>query len=412
MKLAIIVTCFPRTTETFIMRDVVKFLELGHDVRLYHLLPFDHHAKLHTFAAPVADRARTVPFLNTRISSELLGTLWRQGPEFWNILKDLFRRAWRDPEVLLKSLAIVPKSIVIARELQDWGAQHIHGEFAGHPTTCAWVIHRLTGITYSTSCRAHDVFVSQVLLGLTVAEANAVRTITRFNVRFLQDRIPELRQKPIHMIHSSVAIDQFQVIPLNQNQSFSVLYVGSLQPRKGVDDLLQALAAFHPQGAWSLAIIGEGPEHRNLVRLANRLGISDKVNFRGALPFEHVQRAYVSANLVVAPSRIGRGGRTEGIPNVVIEALAYARPVISTRVSGIPELIEDGITGLLIEPNDPIGLTKAIAFVYQNRAAADAMAVRGRVRIEREFDLDKSVRAQLAMFQGAIDAASPIPSAP
>lgn len=407
MKLAIIVTCFPRTTETFIMRDVVKFLELGHDVRLYHLLPFDHHAKLHAFAASVAPRARTAPFLSSQVLSELMGTFSRQRYKFLAIVKDLFRKAWRDPELLLKSLAILPKSLVIARELQDWGAQHIHGEFAGHPTTCAWAISRLTGISYSTSCRAHDVFVSQVLLGLTVAEADAVRTITNFNVRFLRDRVPELRNKPIHMIHSSVAINEFPLLPVNHNRVISVLYVGSLQPRKGVDDLLRALAAFDPQDAWILTVIGEGSERRKLTRLADRLSIADRVNFQGALPFEQVQRAYVSANLVVVPSTIGRRGRTEGIPNVVIEALAYARPVISTRVSGIPELIEDGVTGILVEPNDPTALTKAIAFVYQHRGVADAMALQGRARVEREFNLDKSVRAQLAMFQEAVDAGSP-----
>lgn len=402
MKLAIVVTSFPRTTETFIMRDVVHFLEHGHDVRLYHLLPFDQREKLHAFALPVAKRARTVPFFSTRVLTELTRAVRHQGPALSRIVRDLYRRAWRNPEILLKSLSILPKSLVFAKELQDWGADHVHGEFAGHPTTCAWMIHRITGISYSASCRAHDVFVTQVLLGLTVGEANAVRTITRYNIDFLRERVPELRRKDIKLIHSSVDIQGIAVTPVNHERPFSILYVGSLQDRKGVDDLLFALADFHLTAEWQLTVIGDGPERQSLERLAARLGLDGRVRFFGAQPFESVALAYRDANLVVAPSRYGPRGRTEGIPNVVIEALAYQRPVISTRVSGIPELVESGVTGILVDPNDRVGLSKAIANIYRDRDAADLMAKRGRARVETEFDLRQNAAAQLAMFQDAI----------
>lgn len=410
MKLAVIVTSFPRTTETFIMRDVVTFLERGHDVRLYHLLPFDHRAKLHAFVVPVAKRARTVSFLSRPVLGELARVLLHQRSLLWGIVHSLVRKAWRDPEILLKSLFVLPKSLVFARELQEWGADHVHGEFAGHPTTCAWMIHRMTGITYSASCRAHDIFVTQILLGLTVGEANAVRTITRYNIEFLRERVPELRHREINLIHSSIDVRRIAIVPTNHHQIFSILYVGSLHPRKGVDDLLHALIHFTPPDAWQLRVIGDGPERRKLERLAKRLGISGKIHFLGAQPFEQVAIAYRDANLVVAPSRYGRGGRTEGIPNVVIEALAHVRPVISTRVSGIPELVENGVTGLLVEPADSAGLAHAIAEIYQNRDAADLMAKRGRARIESEFDLERNASAQLEMFQKAIDTAQPRPS--
>jgi glycosyltransferase involved in cell wall biosynthesis len=405
MKLAIIVTSFPRTTETFIMRDVVTFLEHGHDVRLYHILPFDHSQKLHAFAAAVASRARTVPFFSRRVLEELVRTSRNEGSAYWGIVKALFRKTWRDPAVLLKSLFILPKSLVFARELQDWGADHVHGEFAGHPTTCAWMIHRMTGITYSASCRAHDIFVTQTLLGLTVGEANAVRTITRYNIEFLRERVPELRHRKIDLIHSSINVKNIEISTVNHRQIFSILYVGSLQARKGVDDLLHALVHFSPPDPWQLTVIGDGPERRRLERLAMRLRISQRVRFLGAQPFEAVTLAYRDTHLVVVPSRYGRQGRTEGIPNVVIEALAHQRPVISTRVSGIPELVENGLTGLLVEPNDRVGLAEAIATVYRDRDAADRMAKRGRARIESEFDLERNAAAQLAMFHEAIDTA-------
>jgi glycosyltransferase involved in cell wall biosynthesis len=105
---------------------------------------------------------------------------------------------------------------------------------------------------------------------------------------------------------------------------------------------------------------------------------------------------------VIAPSRYGKKGRTEGIPNVVIEALAHERPVITTRISGIPELVEDGVTGLLVDPNDRSGLTKAIVRIYRDQNESAAMAKKGRLKVEQEFDLKKNAAKQITLFMLAI----------
>jgi len=401
MKIAIIVTEFPSTTETFIMRDVVKFLDWGHDVRLYHLLPYNRRATLHDFAKQVVPRARGIRFFDGRVLRETLSVAVRRAPTLLRILGDLLRHGWKDPEIIVKSFGIVPKSLVIARELQAWDAEHVHGEFAGHPTTCAWIVHRMTAIPYSASCRAHDIFIRQTLLGLTLWEAAAVRCISRYNIDFLRRHVPKLRTKPMQVIHSSIDLSTIQVSDREPKAVFSILYVGSLTPRKGVDDLLNALAQL-PQGlTWTLTLIGDGQERQALEHLTAVLRISDSIRFAGPQRFEQVALAYRDCDVLVAPSRFGRAGRTEGIPNVVIEALGHQRPVITTRISGIPELVEDGVTGLLVEPNDPQSLCRALQRVYNDPAAADAMAKRGRARVESEFDLDKNARAQVAMFEAA-----------
>lgn len=401
MKIAIIVTEFPSTTETFIMRDVVKFLDWGHDVRLYHLLPYNRRATLHDFAQQVVPRARGIRFLDGQVLRETLKVAMNKAPTLLHILGDLLRHGWKDPEIIVKSFGIVPKSLVIARELEEWGAEHVHGEFAGHPTTCAWIVHRMTAIPYSASCRAHDIFIRQTLLGLTLWEAAAVRCISRYNIDFLRRHVPRLRSKPMQVIHSSIDLSTIHVTDREPKTVFSMLYVGSLTPRKGVDDLLNALAQL-PQGLiWTLTLIGDGDERKALERLSASLGLLESVRFEGSQRFEQVATAYRHCDVLVAPSRFGRAGRTEGIPNVVIEALGHQRPVITTRVSGIPELVEDGVTGLLVEPNDPQGLCLALKRVYDDPIAADAMARRGRARVELEFDLDKNARAQIAMFEMA-----------
>jgi glycosyltransferase involved in cell wall biosynthesis len=403
MKIALIVTEFPSTTETFIMRDMVKFMEHGHDVKLYHLLPFNRHATLHEFARIVVERACTVPFLSLSVIKEILHIMKSHSSVIGKIVRDLLKESYRNPEVLIKSLAILPKSVLMARELHDWGAEHIHGEFAGHPTTCAWIIGRLTGISYSASCRAHDIFINQTILGLTLGEASAIRTISQYNINFLRKHVPSLRLKPMTVIHSSVDLSKIVPFKKESKKKFSILYVGSLEDRKGIDDLLHALTGFHPAEVWELKLIGDGPERKKLEQLATKLKLSGEIDFFGAKPFEFVAAAYGHCDVLVAPSRHGKQGRTEGIPNVVIEALAHERPVITTRVSGIPELVIDGVTGLLVDPDDRSGLTKAIEKIFQNPYEASEMAKRGRLKVEREFNLEQNAQAQLKMFQQAFE---------
>lgn len=394
MKLAVIVTEFPKTTETFILRDLMMFLEAGCDLRLYHLAAWRQNQILHDFAAPLADMARHVPLATPATLAAVarhLGVaahkaaqiLWHQG---------------REPGLAGKSLAVLPAALRIGEELRGWGAEHVHAEFAGHPATAAWIAHAVSGVPFSISCRAHDIFRSQRLLAQKFSDVAAVRTVSRFARNFLAEKVEGLRAEDLQVIHSSLDVASIEPTPVQRGKAFRILYVGSLQPRKGVDILLRALADFD-RPDWQLDIAGDGPDRDKLERLSETLELGDKVRFLGQLNFEDVTRLYREASVCVAPSIIGPGGRTEGIPNVMIEALAYQRPAISTRVSGIPELIRDQETGWLTDPGNVAQLTAALCDVHDHPGKAAQLAAAGRALVEREFDLKVNARAQLEMFR-------------
>nr|WP_246352354.1 glycosyltransferase family 4 protein [Sphingomonas xinjiangensis] len=186
---------------------------------------------------------------------------------------------------------------------------------------------------------------------------------------------------------------------MSSTTPFQILYVGALEPKKGVDHLLDALVLAAPKlGDWTCRLIGHGPDAEALCSRAAALGLGDRVRFLGMQPFEAVAEAYRSASVCVAPSIIGRNGRQEGIPNVMIEALAYQRPAITTAISGIPELIRHCDTGLLVPPGDPAGLAEALLRVHRDPEAALAMARRGRAHVAMEFDLAVNTRRQLDLF--------------
>jgi len=399
MRIAIIVTEFPKTTETFILRDLLEFHKLGHEVRIYHMTSFRSKELVHGFAAETLEWARSKPYIGAEVAAAALRALARRPSALVRIVARLAWEFRTEPVWLAKSVFILPKCIAFAEDMKRWGADHVHAEFATHPATCAWIAGRLTGIPYSVSCRAHDIFLTQRMLGPKLREAAFVRTISEFNRRFLAEHVPDASGK-IAVIHSSVPVDEIPALPRPDGGDFVIQYVGSLEKRKGVDVLLRALAESAPElGEWRCRIAGRGPERGRLEGLAERLGLKDRVTFQGALPFERVSEAYRDASVVTVPSIVGPGGRTEGIPNVIMEALAHQRPVIATNVSGISELVEHGRTGLLVEPGNHRALAEALVWVRENPEEAYRTAVRGRERVAKEFNLRENARAQAALFE-------------
>lgn len=401
MRIAIIVTDFPKVTETFILRDLVNFNQHGHEVRIYHLTAFRRHEVVHEFAKESLGWAHYEPYiLGIRTIGALAKNLIGSPGCLFRIAGDIMRAYRNEPEWLIKSLLIIPKCLAISEDIKQWNAGHVHAEFATHPATTAWINHRLTGIPYSVSCHAHDIFLTQSLLKQKLGEAAFVRTVSKFNQRFLEERVEGLAGKQVEVIHVSVDSSNIKPFEKTKGDHFQVLYVGSLEERKGVNFLIEALARLNTKTKdWCCKVIGDGPEHERLKELTRQSGLNDKIEFMGARSFEEVITALEKAHVMVVPSIIGKCGRTEGLPTVIIEALAYQRPVIASRVTGVPELIDDGNTGLLVSPGNSDEIYQALWRILINGDDAFAMAQRGRQRIEEEFDLHKNAAAQLELFK-------------
>lgn len=385
-KVAFVVTEFPKTTETFIMRDVMDFHRMGCDIRLFHLTPFNKNDTVHDFARPTLGWARDYPYL---ASTEVLGAVahyaHRKPRALARTIGDILRGGRRDPVMLLKSLFILPKSLRIAREIETWGGTHVHAAYAGHPATTGWIVQRMTGIPFSTSSHAHDLFETQALLAEKLPEAAFVRTISEYNRAFILKHVPALEDQPPEVIHVGNYLGPRVARALPEDSSFPILYVGSLESRKGVDLLLRAVARTKIPN-WRLDILGDGPERAKLEALAADLGLTGRVTFHGKQRNEQVQAAMRQAALLAVPSRIGPRNQTEGLPTVIVEAFSAGLPVIATRLTGIPEIVRPGETGFLFEMEDVDGIVAALEQVHADPARAAALAENGRALVEREFD--------------------------
>jgi glycosyltransferase involved in cell wall biosynthesis len=215
----------------------------------------------------------------------------------------------------------------------------------------------------------------------------------------------ELADVPIEVIPYTTSLPD--VTPASTPASASqggtgpVLFVGRLVERKGVGHLIEAIARLGPTGP-RLEIVGEGPERPRLEALAQRLGVASRVVFRGKIPPDELQASYARAAVCVLPSVLDARGDTEGLGVVLLEAMNHGTPVIASRVGGIPDIVEDGVSGLLVPPGDADALAAAVQRLGDDPALARRLGEAGRRRLREQFSWRAIVQRWLDLYAGLV----------
>lgn len=372
--IAVLVSRFPLITETFILREIIELERLGQPVRLVPMIR-ENPTVVHEAARPWVERALFSPWK--------IRFPWTRIPLLLRLVAGTITR----PATLLRTIALFPKAVWLARQLEREGVTHLHAHFATHPATMALVISTLTGIPFSFTVHAHDIQLDRSLLRWKIREAQFVRSISEFNRRFLEDLYPEARGK-IEVIHVGVPLPA-DIRPLPAQPR--VLCVAAHKPYKGLPVLIEACRILRREGVpFHCDVIGDGPMRPELEAM-NHDGV---VTLLGPRNEDEVARMMDEAMMFVLPSIIAPDGQMEGIPVALMEALAHGRPAVTTRISGIPELVRDGENGLLVEPGDPVALARAMRTLLEDRERAATMGARGREIVRDEFEL-RSCTAQL-----------------
>lgn len=405
MKIVVVVSDFPKVTETFALANVLHYLSKGHDARIFHLKPFRINEIIHPGSEPVVDTAFTFPWLRGASAAAMVDAVLTHPIRLARCFGKILWAFRAEPKRLLASLAILPKAVALGRYATQQGIQHIHAEFASHPATAAWIASEVYGVPFSFSAHMHDIFVSQSLLAEKSRKARFVRTISGYNQRFLS-RIHGFSSDKIALIRCGVDPSRFpdaaQAVP-ELGDRLDILFVGALLPRKGVNVLLDALAVVQLDVQWHLTILGGGPRFDELRHMAEAFP-AGQITFFGPATMNEVKSAMQAAHLVVVPSIVGEQGRSEGIPVVLMEALAASRPVIASRLSGIPELVEDNVTGYLAEPGDAIELAAIIRTVTNDYQHALELGRKGRQRILVEYNIKTNAAELLDMIERTSEA--------
>jgi len=401
-RIAYLVKRFPRLSESFILNEILEIRRQGLDIDVYALL--DPHENL---VSPEAEQLRPeVVYLHDR--ADPLGS-WRRLAT--GALAQIVRRpmgaarlAWALLSVhrSAPSLRHAVEALWLARDLRRRGVTHLHAHFAHSPAAVAYLAWLAGGPPYSFTAHAKDLYTTLPRnLRIRARAARFVVTCTAFNRAHLETLLEPAAHPPVHVLYHGTDLSRFQ--PSGRKPvPGRILSVGRLVDKKGYPYLLDALAILRSRNiGFRCDIYGGGPLRASLEERIAALGLQQLVRLHGSRLQAEIIEAYRTAAVFALAPVVTDDGDRDGIPTVLVEAMASKVPVVSTRISGIPELIASGSEGMLVEPRDPKALADALQAALSDGTRVAAMAAAGRVKVEQQFDLRANTARLRSLFLGA-----------
>jgi glycosyltransferase involved in cell wall biosynthesis len=416
-SVAYVVRSYPRLSQTFILDEIRALERLGASIRI--------------FAITDPREPVTQPEVaQVRASANYLDGL---GRTWWSMLPVHLGVGVRSPRRYLEALfyAVGSKEsdrgyrvasryrcflyavnlAMILKRLQRSGAGtigHLHAHFAHDPTLVALMTHLLTGIPFSFTAHARDLYqVPKPQLRARAELATMIVTCCRANVDFLLGVLPRRLHGKIALVHHGVDLQEFRPHAAVGDESGPplLLSVGRLVEKKGFADLLLACHRLKQSGRrFRCRIYGDGPERGRLMTMLEELGLGTHVEMAGARPRPEIMRAYQEADVFALTPLVTEDGDRDGIPNVIIEAMASGLPVVTTAAGGIPELVTPGAEGLVARPRDVEGIAASIATLLDDADMRRKLGSAGRGTVQERFDVRHSARELAALFGVAREA--------
>lgn len=389
MRILYIVSLFPCWSETFIVREINGMLKRGVDVRIVSL-KHPSEKLVQSDAAALVERV-SYPASAWRTAIAVLAALLFHPVRELGDLARIFAGLRRHPGALAKTLVVWWRTHGLLPTVRSLAPTHIHAHWATYPSTAAWLISRRLGIPFSFTAHAHDIFLEDHLLAHKMPAAKATIAISGFNRNWLRERVATAGRSRIEIVHCGVSPDLFPFQPGGRDRQH-ILAVGRLDGIKGFPHLIDACARLRDDGVpFRCDIIGSGPLEASLRQQIEQLDLCGHVHLLGVRKQEEVRAALYEAGVFAMPSVVTPRGDRDGIPVALMEAMATGAPVVSTRVSGIPELVEDNVTGLVAEPGDGDDLARCLKRLLTEPELGERLALAARTRVEQEFDIQKEV---------------------
>lgn len=392
-RVGYLMSWYPAVTETFILGEMRELRRLGVDLEIYPLLGASGDVG-HPGARELADRVQYQRGLSLELVRAQLHFLVRRPRRYLRAWGRALRGNARSPGFLAKALVVVPRAAAIARRMERRGIGHVHAHWATHPALAAFVVRELTGIEYSFTAHAHDLYLDRAMLAAKIEAARFVVTISRYN-RLLLRRLfgPAAARKTV-VIPCGVDPRTFRPRPPRAaDGAFRIACVAGLRDYKGHRWLIDACTLLAERGVpFECVLVGDGPERRAIQAQVAAAGLSGRVRLAGNQPQDRIRALFDESDAMALPSVITEDGMMDGIPVALMEAMAAALPVVATRVSGIPELVEDGRTGLLVEQRDAAALARALERIFRDPDLARRLGAGGRERVLDRFNLLRNAR--------------------
>jgi glycosyltransferase involved in cell wall biosynthesis len=409
--IAYVLGSFPQASQQFITREIRGLRAFGIRLQVFALARRSpevlEEADARWFAEVVfVPRAMAPPVLLANLR-QAAADPQRYLRACWKLL----RLPHRPRALVFRSIVLMLRAAWIAQAIERaGGCRHVHAHFALAQTEVAMAVSTLLGVPYTFTAHARDIYATPSALEEKIRSAALVLTCTAYNMEHLRALVPDVPPERIEVVHHGVDLGVAVPIAPESGETSSapaaasrdddgaavravplILAAGRLVEKKGFETLIDACAELERRRLpFACRIYGTGPLAGALHRRIDAARMDDRIVLPGWIAPRALAEAMRSAAVFVMPSRLSRRGDRDGIPNVVLEAMSAGLPVVATRLSGIPEAVVDGRTGLLVEPDDPGALAEAIARLLGDAPLRRAFGTAGHLRAREEFALDVS----------------------
>jgi glycosyltransferase involved in cell wall biosynthesis len=390
--LGMILKGYPRISETFISNEIQLLETLGFNLHLFSMRnPREDftHESVKTIRARVDYLPETLIKPLPRLLYHNLILASKKPAVYAAAVKTAVRRFLRTRKsATIKHL--FQAGYLANRLLPDSGVTHLHAHFAHSPTSVAMFTSQLTGLPFSFTAHAVDIYTSDPRqLREKIALSRFVVTCTEYNRRHLLE-ISDGHKTPIHRNYHGIDLGLFSNNSPNRegpDQPYQLLTIARLTAKKGLPTVLRAIKALTDKGlAINHVLIGDGADREKILALVNHLGLTSVTRWLGTQPHHEVLEHYRKTDLFVLGCEVASNGDRDGIPNVLLESMAMGVPVVATDISAIPELVENGVTGLLVPPRQPDRLAKAMERMLTDRELRHRIIPAARQTVEKNFD--------------------------
>ena len=411
LKVGYVLKRFPRLSETFILNEVLELERQGVDVEIFSLLRPPDELR-HELLSAV--RASITYLPGGSAVGGWHARTWEIGGEIekHKITDLIASNAQPFGDLMVgKSAAEISqlclRFVTLAMLASARGIQHLHAHFGSDATTVALMASRLTDIPYSFTAHARDIYhtyidpkTDELIRRRKIAEAQFVVTVSDYNRRHLIKLAGEQSANKIHRLYNGIDLQRFQISSAVARTSGLLLSIGRLVEKKGFFDLIEACRLLRDAGTqFQLVIVGDGPLRDDLQQRINSYSLERQVELKGPMPQERIIDVMARSSALVLPCIVAKSGDQDGLPTVLLEALASGLPSISTLVAGVPEIIEHRKSGLLVPPEDPARLAEAMTELLNDHGLRQRIAEAGRSRAERLFSLPVNVKTLKGHFE-------------
>lgn len=398
-KITYILLTFPKLTTTFVDREILALRGAGVEVQVYSLLrpngPLSGYQK--------ALQEKTIYLYPARLADMFAAHLYYAFRHPRRYFSTLFHLLTCPHPTLLshrRTLRHFIQGIYTTYRLRHDPGDHIHAHFLNQSATIALIISRMLDIPYSVTVHASgELYSSPMIIREKLAEAKFIATCTSYNRDYLAELGKDVFDQKLLLNYHGLDLAQYSRRQAKPANTPVILSVGQLRERKGLIYLVRACGILSERGLeFCCRIVGEGPERELLECEIKRLGLAGQVVLTGALSQEELINHYEAANLFTLPTVQSGSGDRDGIPNVILEAMAMDLPVVSTWNSAIPEAIQDGKNGLLVPPRNSSALADALHLLLLNQPLAERLGAEGRRTVMERFNPQRNVQLLIDAF--------------